>query len=192
MLWKVYGAEFNAYVGDDRTIAIIGDANLDGKDDWGYGDSAALNYDGRVTIFAGSPGDSVRICTSVANSAGPGASIATRGPISIGNRELALEVSGGIPGQFGLFFYGTTEVELPFGNGWRCAGGQLFRFHPPLTMDGSGNVSRTIDFDAPPVDAGAGQWTPGSTWAVQFWYRDPMAGGAFFNLSDALAITFTL
>jgi hypothetical protein len=58
-------------------------------------------------------------------------------------------------------------------------------------MDGTGFASRAIDFDSPPVNSGAGQWTAGSTWVAQFWYRDPMGGGAFFNLSDALAITFT-
>jgi hypothetical protein len=117
--------------------------------------------------------------------------IRTRGPISVGDDELELEVSGGVPNQFGIFFYGPTQVEVPFGNGWRCAGGQLFRFDPPIKMDETGFVRRAIDFDTPPVNSGPGQWTEGSTWIVQYWYRDPMAGGAFFNLSDALAITFT-
>jgi hypothetical protein len=31
---------------------------------------------------------------------------------------------------------------------------------------------------------------PGSTWYFQAWFRDPAAGGAAFNLSDGLAVTF--
>ena len=37
----------------------------------------------------------------------------------------------------------------------------------------------------------ATQITAGSTWNFQNWFRDPAAGGAFFNLSDGLEITFT-
>lgn len=31
---------------------------------------------------------------------------------------------------------------------------------------------------------------PGTTWEFQYWYRDPVAGGAGFNLSDAVSIDF--
>jgi hypothetical protein len=33
-------------------------------------------------------------------------------------------------------------------------------------------------------------FTPGSSWNFQFWYRDPQAGGARFNLSNALHVDF--
>ena len=36
----------------------------------------------------------------------------------------------------------------------------------------------------------AGTMTPGSTWHFQAWFRDPAGGGAFFDLSDGLTITF--
>ena len=32
---------------------------------------------------------------------------------------------------------------------------------------------------------------PGTRWNFQFWYRDPAAGGATFNLSNALTVPFT-
>jgi hypothetical protein len=127
----------------------------------------------------------------MSNSSGQAAHIETVGPISIGNANLSLQVRDGVPNQFGIFFYGASAIEVPFGNGWRCAGGELFRFTPPLALDALGEATRPIDFTQPPVGSGSGQWTPGSTWVVQFWYRDTAAGGAFFNLSDALAITFT-
>jgi hypothetical protein len=190
MLWRVYGAVNYAWLGDDCGFRIVGDVNLDGVTDWAYADGSAGGT-GRAKVFSGFPGDALRICTSAPNSFGPGAVIRTRGPISIGNAELALEITDGVPSQFGLFFYGPNQIEVPFANGWRCAGGALYRFHPPVQMNGAGFAKLEIDFESPPVGSGAGQWTTGSTWVAQFWYRDPMGGGERFNLSDALALTFT-
>ncbi len=189
MLWKVYAKDSDVFLGDDKRFAIVGDIDLDGIDDWGYADPTFGPY-GRLTVFAGAAGDAERICASTANSTGSSARLSTRGPISIGDESLDLAVTDGVPGEFGIFFYGASQIEIPFGNGYRCAGGQLFRFAPPVLMDGSRSASHTIDFGAPPVSSGSGQWLSGSTWIQQFWYRDPAAGGAFFNLSDALAITF--
>jgi len=46
-----------------------------------------------------------------------------------------------------------------------------------------------LDFSAAPVASGAGALTVGSTWYFQYWYRDPAASGASFNLSDAASAT---
>ena len=35
-----------------------------------------------------------------------------------------------------------------------------------------------------------GQITVGSSWAFQYWYRDPGFGSAGFNFSDGLWVTF--
>ena len=40
------------------------------------------------------------------------------------------------------------------------------------------------------MSSGGGEILPGSTWNTQFWYRDPAFGGAGFNLSDGLGVTF--
>ena len=45
-----------------------------------------------------------------------------------------------------------------------------------------------VDLDTPPQ--AAGQITNGSTWHFQAWFRDSAAGGASFDLSDGMAITF--
>jgi hypothetical protein len=45
-----------------------------------------------------------------------------------------------------------------------------------------------LDNTSPP--SAATQITAGSTWNFQAWFRDPAAGGAFFNLSDGLNLTF--
>jgi hypothetical protein len=31
---------------------------------------------------------------------------------------------------------------------------------------------------------------PGSTWYFQYWFRDPLGGGAGANLTDGLRMTF--
>jgi hypothetical protein len=50
-----------------------------------------------------------------------------------------------------------------------------------------GNAVRSVDLASAPV---LGVITPGSTAYFQCWYRDPAAGGAAFNLSDGLSVTF--
>lgn len=44
-----------------------------------------------------------------------------------------------------------------------------------------------LDLTDPPA---AGTIVSGSTWSLQFWYRDPEAGGALFNLSGGLTLAF--
>ena len=52
----------------------------------------------------------------------------------------------------------------------------------------SGNVlSHQLDFSAAPS---AGRLMPGTQWHFQAWYRDPAAGGAGYNLTDGLSVTF--
>ena len=44
--------------------------------------------------------------------------------------------------------------------------------------------------DSATVSAPAGPIVEGTTWGFQAWFRDTAAGGAQFNLSEALAISF--
>ena len=46
----------------------------------------------------------------------------------------------------------------------------------------------TLDYTNPPQ--ASGQIAVNSIWTFQFWYRNPAAGGAYFNLSNGLEITF--
>ncbi len=132
-------------------------------------------------------------CVTSANSVGSGALMGFLGSTSVGAANLNLTAVGGVPGQFGLFYYGGNELQIPFGNGFRCVGSGgvgLWRFGPQL-IDVFGNAARHVDFTTAPSGVGGGQLFPGSTWKFQFWYRDPAAGGAGFNLSNGLSLTFT-
>ncbi len=52
----------------------------------------------------------------------------------------------------------------------------------------SGEVIQALDMTDPPQSSG--QIIAGSTWNVQFWYRDPSGGPVGFNFSNALRISF--
>jgi len=167
--------------GDDITDFAVGDPS----------DDSAGQATGRVTVYAGALGDAERYCDGAPNSFGPGAALELGGPISVGNNALRLLVSGAVPGQFGLYFYGPDMNQSPFGDGYLCIGGGFYRLGPPQTIAPDGTDERPLDFTLPPLDAGPGQIVPGDSWSFQHWYRDPAgSGGSGFNLSDALRIQF--
>lgn len=129
-------------------------------------------------------------CPTSPNSLGAGALIDASGSSSVAVNDFRLTVLGAAATQFGLFFYGPNQTQQPFGNGFRCVGGGTFRLLPAILTDPSGAAQRTLDFTAPPASTGPGAILPGSQWNFQFWYRDPLAGGATFNLSNALTVFF--
>jgi len=141
-----------------------------------------------LTLRFGPVGAVESYCQATVTSSGAAARMAAFGSLSVARNEFSLGVSGGPAGQNGLFFYASGRVEIPFGDGFLCAGGgQLFRLNPPQVMGAGGAALRRVDFGVPPA---AGSITPGSSWNFQFWFRDPAAGGAGFNLSDGLGVTF--
>jgi hypothetical protein len=125
-------------------------------------------------------------CLSTSNSAGPGSFIASTGSGSISAGDLGLYAYGNPTNQFGVFFMGPNEALQPFGNGYLCVSGALTRY-PLVQSDIFGIAAYNVDNTTPPA---LGKLTAGSTWKWQYWYRDPMGGGAHFNLSDALSILF--
>ncbi|TDJ66848.1 MAG: VCBS repeat-containing protein [Planctomycetota bacterium] len=158
------------------------------EDQYGnQGQSVQLCYDS-----SGAGCQESNFCTAGPNSTGSPAVISSNGDCFVSNGNLVLS-AGPVPDQFGLFYYGASQnnggAGTPFGNGRQCvgaAGAQIYRLPVELA---SGNVlSHALDFGNPP--APSGQITAGSTWHFQAWFRDPAAGGAFFDLSDGLTITF--
>lgn len=134
---------------------------------------------------------SASFCGSTANSTGSAAVISSNGDCSIAANAFRLE-AGPVPNTVGLFFYSQVQAGggagVPFGNGLRCVGGgaPLFRLGASA-IDGN-LLGLDVDVTSPPQAAGA--LTPGSTWHFQAWFRDPSAGGAQFDLSDGLSVTF--
>ncbi|MCE9593058.1 MAG: hypothetical protein K8S98_02595 [Planctomycetes bacterium] len=128
-------------------------------------------------------------CISNPNSTGQAARISTGGSLSIADNSFTLTASSCIPNGFGLFFYGKTQTQVPFGAGVRCIGNPVVRINPPNHADALGTATRSIDLSAPPFDGGPGAIHAGETWNFQYWYRD-VADPLGFNLTDGASATF--
>ena len=134
--------------------------------------------------------DPYTYCVASPNSVGPGMTVGYSGSGSVAQQDLTLFATAGPPNQFGLFFYGMYQDNVPFGEGVLCVdGGVLGIFRFGVTqLDVFGDAAYVVDWNAPPVGSGPGQWVDGDQWNVQFWYRDPSGGPAGFNTTDALSL----
>jgi hypothetical protein len=129
---------------------------------------------------AGGPG--TKYCVANANSTGSPASLSSSGSADTSNNDLGL-TSAPVPNQPGIFFHAANQAQIPFGNGFLCATGNIIR---GAVVVGAANSASYLYDDSDikhDLDAFAG-----STRNFQHWYRDPMGGGAFFNTSNALSI----
>ncbi|MFT4541689.1 MAG: hypothetical protein ACI841_003282 [Planctomycetota bacterium] len=130
-------------------------------------------------------------CDLTPNSASSGASIEAESTAHVSNNDMRLVARDAVPQQAGQFFYGSTQIVLPFGDGQLCVGGQLFRLGAPALTNGTGRLALDLDFTSPPMTTGAAMITAGTSWNFQFWFRDPWeAGGTGFNLSNAATASF--
>ena len=129
-------------------------------------------------------------CIASPNSVGSGAFVYADGTTSVAVNDFNIGAVGAVPNQFGLFYYGSNQALVPFGDGIRCVGGSTFRLGPPQLTDNFGEQLRPIDLTAPPASSGPGALSSGSTWNFQLWYRDPFGLGSGFNLSDGISATF--
>jgi hypothetical protein len=126
----------------------------------------------------------VNYCSTSPNSVGGGAVMQYQGTSNISNNDLELIAVGVPPNAAGIFFYGANAIQQPFGNGFRCVGGTVFRL-PLVNADFLGDAHYLLNYNAVPAPISAGD-----LWRFQFWYRNPAGGGAGFNLSDGLAVSF--
>lgn len=125
-------------------------------------------------------------CTPNANSFCPsGATAAIGGSQSITANDLHLQALCAPPNKTGLWFFGQNQVApVAFGNGVRCIGSPFFRL-PATSTNLFGDNDFAVDNTALP----SGQvFVAGQTYAFQFWYRDPDAGGANYNASEGLIV----
>jgi hypothetical protein len=155
---------------------------------WGHHEYRLSGWRTRVARWTTCPAAIATYCTTSPNSFGSGALINAFGTPSVSANDILLSVSGGPPGEFALLFYGEGQVANPLGDGTICIGSNFQRLLPAVQFDQLSTLARTLDLNAPPNQSG--QVTVGSTWNFQCWYRDPGAGGAGFNFSNAVSITF--
>lgn len=193
------GSLFDTMVGEnagDRfgaSIAFGGDTNGDSVSEvligaWGEDPGMGAFTGGMHAVSFGSGPISYtyNYCMAMDNSTGGNALMSSTGSTSLALNEFSLTCSGVVPNVPGLFFYGPNEIQTPFGDGFRCVGGQVFRTNT-TTSDALGDA--TVFLDLQNQDA-EGEITGASVWKFQFWYRDTPAMASGFNLSDGLSVTF--
>jgi len=166
--------------------AVVDDP-VDSNVFWAHHEYHTSGWRTRIARFTSCSGTVSNYCAVNPNSTGFPAIIGSSGSTSVAQNDFGVYATGCPPGQSGIFFYGASQAEIPFGNGFLCVSGQLFRLLPPLTTDAFGIAQYQLDLTTPPP---GGAITPGSSWSFQFWFRDPPAGGAFFNTSNALTAEF--
>jgi hypothetical protein len=134
----------------------------------------------------------IQVCSASLNTNSTVCQMGLTGSVSVTANDLELVATGAMPTQPGLFFYGTEAVGTPFGEGLLCVqsgGSGLHRLNPVTNANGAGLAEYVTDYNAVPMNAGAGLVQSGATWTFQYWYRDPFTASGF-NLSDGLSITF--
>jgi len=120
------------------------------------------------------------VCIATPSSTGAPASMSAFGSDRARPGDALTLTAEPVPDQTGLFFFGPSERQIPFGLGYLCVGGGVTRVFPPVRASG-----RTVS-----VAVLGSAFVPGETTYFQYWFRDPAAGGAAFNTSDALRVTF--
>ncbi len=121
-------------------------------------------------------------CTANPNSTGSPADISASGSSSSSSGDLTL-TSAPVPDQNGIFFHGMSQAQNPFGNGFLCTTGDLAR---GAVLQVSGNLA-SYTYDNSDAKHSLAAYV-GNTRHFQYWFRDPMGGGAFFNTSNAISI----
>ncbi|MFT4538167.1 MAG: hypothetical protein ACI841_001648 [Planctomycetota bacterium] len=146
---------------------------------------AAGNCD-TATILGPACSNVTRYCTGNVNSTGVGGQIDFDGSVSISENNFHLSGAGLPPEQPGFFFFGTTQIDMPFGDGQRCIGGDVTRLRK-IAIEVTGTTTQQFDLTLPPLDI----IMAGDSYYFQLYYRDPAAGLSGFNTTDALCISFT-
>lgn len=127
-----------------------------------------------------------RFCDTNPNSTGDPGKLLVSGTPSVASNDLVLWGVDLPAGEFGRFFYGDGSIQVPYGDGFVCVGGQVARFGV-VTVGGGGVAEYAVDNTNLPPNGGA--ILPGTTWNFQMVHRDKNPTSTF-NFTDALSVTF--
>jgi hypothetical protein len=139
----------------------------------------------RIGAKPNNPTCSTKYCVANPNSTGAPADIVVKNCGSANDRNNPYVLSSSpVPNQPGIFFYANNQAQIPFGNGFLCATGGLVRGG---VVTGVANRAEWVyDWNLGPKHDLRG--VAGQTKNFQYWYRDPMGGGAAYNTSNAVAV----
>jgi len=174
-------------------LGPVADNNASVQIEWRIWSNGSSNYGGwniddvKVLWLEAPPAPCAtpqNYCSTSPNSVGPGAVMTYQGTPNLSTDNFDVIASGCPPFTVGIFFYGQNAAQATFGNGYRCVGGQIYRL-PILPTDSFGDALQPFRYNNIPQAVQAGE-----LWRFQYWYRNPAGGGAGFNLTDGLAVTF--
>jgi len=137
-----------------------------------------VSYNFGFDLRADSVGSSY--CLANVNSTGFAGELWARGSEEVSDNYLVLHAEN-VPNQFGIFFAGPNQIQMPFGEGYRCVGGSVMRIGGPLLPSGN-QVTKVVDLDLLSPEL------LDQPLNIQYWHRDPLAGGSNFNLSGAISL----
>ena len=126
-----------------------------------------------------------------ASSSNPkGAHLAAQGTASLSHDTLLLWGTGMPSSSTCIYIQGDTVVNALFGDGWRCAGGQLLRI---ATKQNSGGASSYPHWNDPLVSVKGQVPAIGGTRYYQTYYRDPASfcTALTYNITNAVSATWT-
>ena len=139
---------------------------------------------------AGCPCGNDDAAAGCANDTGSGATLGASGSTSISADDLVLKAAGLTPGP-GLFFQGDNAVNSgngnPFGDGFRCAGGNVVRLEVQFA-----NAANSFQTETTISVSTKGGVSVGQTKRYQYWYRDAGSSpcGSLFNLSSGYELVW--
>jgi len=125
-----------------------------------------------------------------ANDTGNGALLSASGSASVASDDLVLRATNLTPGP-GLFFQGDNAVNSgngnPFGDGLRCAGGNVVRLEVQFA-----NSNNSFTTESTISVATKGGVSAGDTKRYQFWYRDSGSSpcNSLFNLTNGYELSW--
>ncbi len=181
--WTEEGEQGHAEFG--ISVSAAGDVDGDGLDDvivgaWQFENGQV--WEGRAYMYVTCPPVGTTYCIATVNSTGSPAEISAWCSARSPAGRLTLEARS-VPNQFGIFFHGRNQAQVPFGNGFLCTTGDLVR--GAVTQAAQYFATYTYDNSDAKHSLAA---HAGTTRNFQFWFRDQWAGGAFFNTSNAVSI----
>ena len=179
---------FDDFVG----VSTVPDINGDGFAEWTvacpFADFGGV-LAGRVFILGGGPGDVEHVCDASPNSIGVKARLHFYGAITAEGDGLEVRIDDGPPHAFAFLLYGPRDAPIPVGDGTLCINSSsIVRFGAPIQFDGTGYVTKAVDWSTSPIGLGPSEWAAGSSWTVQSIFRDANTVSGF-NTTNAIEVT---
>jgi hypothetical protein len=181
---------------EDIALGASADSNADGIPDECQGTSSAFCFgDGTgAACPCANNGASGNGCANSSNA--NGAHLSTSGVPSASHDTLVLVGSSMTSSSSVLYFQGTARIAsgmgAPFGDGLRCAGGNVIRLGIETNVGGASSYPG-LPADPPISVSGAIPSIGGVTRHYQAWFRDAASfcTASVFNLTNGVSVTWT-